>query len=341
MTASDLFHPPVDVPQIQRGNWLALPAEDPLVIHIRENLWEQPLGSGEWRVARLSQAAYLYNEAETGWSVVAKFYVVKTSNRSEFHAERELENTRRAASVYTEEEGIRGVKPYGMWRGALFLEYVDGLTLEDVIAVRRSRPGSMLPHISKVAQLLAHLHLAGSSRVEYSTDFDGQIAHLRKILANLVEHGVLQDDPILRDGMQALIGRWEVDPGMRSYRPALSHGDTTTTNFIFPWQGGVVAIDWERQHLADPAADLGRLMAEISHSIKQHGGNVAEALPFVDHLVESYGFHLPPDWDMGALIRRARFYQALSTLRIARNGWVSRLDRLALVAQAFALLSMV
>ena len=38
-------------------------------------------------------------------------------------------------------------------------------------------------------------------------------------------------------------------------------------------------------------------------------------------------------------MKRARFFQASSTLRIARNGWVSRLDRMGLVAQALALLS--
>jgi hypothetical protein len=42
--------------------------------------------------------------------------------------------------------------------------------------------------------------------------------------------------------------------------------------------------------------------------------------------------------DTEAIVRRARFYQASSTLRIARNGWVPRLARTALVAQAMALL---
>ena len=109
--------------------------------------------------------------------------------------------------------------------------------------------------------------------------------------------------------------------------------------FIFPWEGGVVAIDWERAKFADPASDLGRMMAEISHSIKQHGGSAVEAQPFVFSLAQAYCQALSGDWDKNALLDRARFYQALSTARIARNGWVSRLDRTALVAQAMALLS--
>lgn len=126
---------------------------------------------------------------------------------------------------------------------------------------------------------------------------------------------------------------------MQDFTPGFNHGDATTSNFIYPWDGGVVAIDWERFKVADPAADLGRLMAEVSHSIKQHGGSVAEAEPFVQRLVEAYCGAVPAGWNVGALIQRARFYRAQSTLRIARNGWVSRLDRTALVAQAAVLLS--
>lgn len=80
-------------------------------------------------------------------------------------------------------------------------------------------------------------------------------------------------------------------------------------------------------------------MAEITHSINQHGGSVREAQPFIGHMTEAYRQALPADWNADALTERARFYRASSTLRIARNGWVSRLDRTALVAQAMGLLA--
>ena len=41
-----------------------------------------------------------------------------------------------------------------------------------------------------------------------------------------------------------------------------------------------------------------------------------------------------------ALRERAVFFRATSTLRIARNGWLSRLERTALVAEALALLAL-
>jgi nitroreductase len=80
-------------------------------------------------------------------------------------------------------------------------------------------------------------------------------------------------------------------------------------------------------------------MAEITHSINQHGGSVGEAEPFIWHMVDTYCQALPADWNADDLVERTRFYRASSTLRIARNGWVSRLDRTALIAQAMALLA--
>jgi aminoglycoside phosphotransferase (APT) family kinase protein len=100
-----------------------------------------------------------------------------------------------------------------------------------------------------------------------------------------------------------------------------------------------VAIDWERSGTADPASDLGRLMAEVVHSVNQHGGDFTEGLAFANDLAAAYYNEPSSNWNRESLEHRARFYQATSTLRIARNGWLSRLDRLALVLQAFALLS--
>jgi hypothetical protein len=37
-------------------------------------------------------------------------------------------------------------------------------------------------------------------------------------------------------------------------------------------------------------------------------------------------------------VERMRFHQASSTLRIARNGWISRSERMQLVTQAMTLL---
>jgi aminoglycoside phosphotransferase (APT) family kinase protein len=126
---------------------------------------------------------------------------------------------------------------------------------------------------------------------------------------------------------------------MWNFDQTLIHGDATTTNFIFPPGGGGVSIDWERSEFADPAADLGRLMAEVTHSVNQYGGDFAEGLAFANELASAYCDTLTARWDLDGLIHRAKFYQAASTLRIARNGWLSHHDRLALILQAFVLFS--
>ncbi len=332
------LEPPADVPEIQRGSWLGLPAEDPVSRYVAETLWCRPRSPTSWEMARLSHAAYIYRESSSGWGVVAKFYGVKAGSSAHRHAARELDSIRRVEAAGVSDGSGRAVRPLGLWRGILFLEYVRGLRLEDVIAVRRSCPGGLADALVSAGEFLSSLH-RHSVQPEVRADFESSVGYIRGVVEELAKHGVLQDDPIAADGIARLIDRWAVAPTMKDFIPSLVHGDTTTTNFIFPEQDGVVVVDWERLGTGDPAFDLGRLMAEITHSINQHGGSVAEAKPFVNHVVDAYLGDLPAEWDGDALVDRARFYRASSTLRIARNGWVSRLDRTALVVQAMALLA--
>lgn len=184
---------------------------------------------------------------------------------------------------------------------------------------------------------MAALHARGVQE-EQQPDFGSAVRYARNVVHQLAKHGVLNGYPITRDGVLDLIDAWAAKSTMAHFVPCLTHGDATTTNFVFPKAGGVVVLDWERLYSGDPAFDVGRLMAEIGHSINQHGGSVAEAKPFVQRLADVYSHALSPGRPRDEVLHRARFYRASSTLRIARNGWVSRLDRTALVAQAMALL---
>jgi tRNA A-37 threonylcarbamoyl transferase component Bud32 len=341
MQGAEPITPLADVPEIQRGDWFDVPADDPVVAHLRANYWGPPAvtqlaAPSCWEAARLSHAAFVYREPSTRWSVVAKFYTVKSS-QPERYAGKERDYIRQAQAAGLGDGRLRTIQPLGLWRGVLFLEYVDGLTLEDTIAVRRSRPGTLVLGLEKTARLLATLHTHGT-RPASTPEFGPAAAYAHEVVSDLT-HGVLEGDPVVRDGLDRLIDRWAADAAMEDFTPTWNHGDATTSNFVFPWEGGIVAIDWERFEVSDPAADLGRLMAEVSHSIKQHGGSVAESKPFVQRLVNAYCEAMPTHWDCEALLRRAKFYQAQSTLRIARNGWVSRLDRTSLVAQAAILLA--
>lgn len=332
------IEPAADVPEIQRGNWLAVPAGDPLVEYVTETLWDRPGRPASWETARLSQAAYIYRETSSQWGVVAKFYQVKAGSSADKHAAREFDYIRQAKATGVEGQDVRVVQPLALWRGVLFLEYAQGLRLEDVIAVRQSQPGRLADSLEQAARFLTRLHVH-SLQPHTEPDFESSVTYTHDVVEQLSRYGVLQDYPIARDGLKRLIDHWAANSTMREFAPTLIHGDTTTTNFIFSERGEVVVVDWERLRVGDPAFDLGRLMAEITHSINQHGGSVAEAEPFVRRMVDIYRHALPPSWDGEAVADRARFYRASSTLRIARNGWVSRLDRTALVAQAMALLA--
>jgi thiamine kinase-like enzyme len=230
------------------------------------------------------------------------------------------------------------VQPVASQKGVLFLEYVEGFTLEDQIAIRRSQPGKLFHSLEAIGKLLSKLHTE-SSEEPSEPEFGSAVDYAYKVLDNLVKHGVLQNHPIVQNRIAYLIKRWNQYQDMREFRLALNHGDATSSNFIFPKAGGVVAIDWERSKFADPAADLGRLMAEVTHAINQHGGDYSEGHIYAQELGEAYCRYLPENRDRKELLHRAQFYEAISTLRIARNGWLSRKDRLALVMQGFALLS--
>jgi hypothetical protein len=73
--------------------------------------------------------------------------------------------------------------------------------------------------------------------------------------------------------------------------------------------------------------------------VNQYGGDFAEGLAFANELASAYCNALPSSWNLDGLVHRTKFYQAASTLRIARNGWLSQHDRLALILQAFVLFS--
>ena len=333
-----LLVPPVVHDEHQTRNWFSLPNPDPVTDHLTTVLWDQEARPVSWLAVRLSPAVYIYCEETTGWKVVAKFYVPKTGTDAAYHAKREFQLTQRAGECLPSDQDLRSVQPLGLMEGALFLGFVEGLTLEDKIAIRRSQPGELFYTLDTVGKLLSKLHKSSLERKSIP-DFGPAADYAYKLVDNLAHHGVLQSHPCVQNGLGRLIEKWATDRRMWDFQSTLNHGDATTSNFIFPPEGGVVAIDWERSDTADPAADLGRLMAEVTHSINQHGGNFSEGQTFAQHLAEKYCDYLPSNWNANALLHRAQFYQVTSTLRIARNGWLSRLERTALVLQALALLS--
>jgi aminoglycoside phosphotransferase (APT) family kinase protein len=254
------------------------------------------------------------------------------------YALRELESTQRAARAIKTLANGRAPRIFDCTQATLFLEYVEGLTLADYIAVRRSRPGLLPAALQQTGLLLAALH-TGCAEPDRPPAFEWALNDARKYTHELFEHGVLEGNRLVYDGILRMLDRWEDARDLAAFEAAYVHGDATTSNFVFPDDDQLVAIDWERMHVADPALDLGRLMAEIGHSVSQHGGTAGEAEALITELQAAYQSALPAEWDRAGLAHRAVYYRATSILRIARNGWIPRQHRLELIAQAMALLA--
>jgi hypothetical protein len=329
---------PEALANLRSGEWLRLETGDELTEHIAQTYWqEQSLPAG-WEVARLSGAVYLYREISSRWTLVTKYYQAKSRHSAQAYAQRELERIEEAGGyALLGNVARRTIRGLGTWRGVLFLEHLPGLTLADVIAARVSLPGQLAAGLKSVAQLLSTLHRE-AQQVGTAPDFDTALRDNRRYVKGLQKHGVLKGEEMIVFGLNDLFDKWGLDAGMRDYTPTRIHGDATTTNFVLPEEGRVVAIDWERMKTADPAADMGRLAAELAHSMRKHGADSEEAQAHVEACLQAY-FECNGTTPGEEIFRkRARFYEGASLLRIARNGWIPRLERMTMVAHAMAIL---
>jgi aminoglycoside phosphotransferase (APT) family kinase protein len=334
-TQLDMIPPLTALTELATGEWMPLPPNDPVAEFITKNYLTSDIQSASWEAARFSRAVYLYREISSKHTLVVKYYSEKTGLKAARYARREMEFIEEVMAAGLSDGRLRSMQPLGTWRGILFLEHIKGLTLGDMIAVRQSQPGRLLSALANTAALLGKLHTKGVHPEELPS-FDAAAKDAHKYINQLATSSLLISEPTTVAGLHRLIEDWTQRHMMVQFTPTLTHGDATTTNFIFPDDDNVVAIDWERLKIADPAADIGRLAAEITHSVRQQGGSGAEVDRLVEHLTSAY--HQAVCAAAQSMHQRINFYQAVSTLRIARNGWLSRLERMMLVAQAMAML---
>lgn len=333
------FEPPTNAPTFSLSSWFDVPTDSPIPLYLHHELWDLPERPQLWEAARLARAIHVYREKATRWSVLVKFHREKVYDPrwAELNATNEFERTRQARPYLTD-PGRRAPRTLARVRDVLFLEHVDGLTLEDVVAVRRTRPGMLLRALEDTVRLLAALHINGRTP-DAEPDLGWEVARAHSYVGDLSQAGVLKDNTVVAEALHRLVDRWAADRAMAEYIPSWIHGDATTSNFIVAQADGLVAIDWERMHVADPASDLGRLLAEVTHAVLRYGGNSDEAAEVDTFTRSAYVAALPEEWDVDVLLRRSQFHRASSTLRIARNGWLTRLERTSMVARAMALLS--
>jgi hypothetical protein len=213
------LEPQISAQAGERGTWFPAPPTDPVAGYIADHLWERLEPAQAWQVTPLLGAAYLYRETTTDWKIVAKFFVVKMGQEAQKWAEQELGCTQKARSLGLDGDRTRALRAHAAWRGVLFLEYVDGLTLQNMIAIRNSRLGEPRHSLAAVVHLLATLHHHGGEP-SAQPDFASAADHERSLVAALHESGVLRHNPVVRDGALRLIDRWAVRPEMKDFEPA-------------------------------------------------------------------------------------------------------------------------
>ena len=161
---------------------------------------------------------------------------------------------------------------------------------------------------------------------------DDAATHFLRIAAKLQRQGVMTIDHVRE--FLTLRDRWLARPNMVAEAVTV-HGDATPTNFLFPSDDDVVAIDLERMREADRVFDVGMVCGELKHSFLWRVGSLPGSEPFIRHFLKEYSRHFASPRDaFREITRRLPFYMGLTELRIARNTWLNWEYRRRLVWEA-------
>ena len=293
--------------------------------------------SGPVSAIRLGRATFAFASAERRAAVTTKFHWLKTPDHAQQAALREYQLTVIARSL-SRSAAAQATIPLAAARGVSVFRHTDGFTLDQIISKYIYTNNLALNCVRQAAGYLASLHrqpltFTAPARGEQSIAYG----------ARLVEQLSSPNNPLMRTPERSrnllqlleIVGR-KAEIANSADR-AFIHGDATVANFIFSSPNRLTAIDWERAGAGDPAADLGRFLAEISHSIRHHGGTAEEACVFCHAAIASYLEQAGAE--AKSMCRsRVRFHRAVSLLRIARNPWELWRMKLDLIEQAEQLL---
>jgi len=317
-----------------------LPGEHPLSQALRELLpggtpWA---GSGEVLLTPLpsSREVFRITASQGEAAVVGKFYSgYPPATSADRSLEREYQNY-----LWAETLGLSngpGLIPrllgrHPQTRLGLMLADVPGPDLDQAqaLACHHGDQGQLYYCLEKLAGLLAVFHTR--PLVAQPVAFEPALRYLAKLERQLEELDLLTPDDAqaLREERSAWTARLARLPDQE----VLAHGDATPTNFLFP-DGRAVALDLERLGPADRLWDLSWVAGELKHAWGCRAGHFEGAEPVIGHFFAVYLRALGAD---AALVRRIftlnPFYMALAELRIARNQYLPREHRRALVAEA-------
>jgi aminoglycoside phosphotransferase len=295
--------------------------------------------AAEFRVFSMKDGkVYRYEERHSRAQVVGKFFVSAGHQSAEANQRmsQEFDNLRLLRGY-----GLAGhphlvVRPLGTnaWLNSILVEeYAQGVPLSAFVnqAIHQGQSQPLFEKLTALAYFLATLHNRTANGL--GVDFHQDCAYLGRLVRKLQTKQVI--GTWAADELFWLGDCWREKPRMWEDNQVLVHGDATPSNLLFGRGLGVIAIDLERMKRADRTFDLGRIAGELQHYFLQATGTKHGAEPFIGHFIWEYACHFP---DRGRAFRsitgRLPFQMALTLLRIARNSWVSPLQRCRLVEEA-------
>ncbi len=325
--------------------WLGyLRREDPMYTWLTKDVFptiELFHFNEEIKVHKLSASnqVYLYEANHDGriFNVVGKFYGSDSvpNDKKRNTLRRELDNIQRLYSYGFYDGPYRIAKCLGYneyINYVLATEYVKGPLLDHHIkeAALRNNVSALYYALSELAHFLFLLH-SRSMRTQSGVDFNRECSYFHETLSRL--NGLVPHEDLA--SLQGLGERWRNNPRMWSAPLVIVHGDCTPTNFIFPDNPRVVAVDVERSRWSDPTFDTGRIAGELKHHFIMRTGDGLKAEPFIEHFYKAYcSYFEDPNQVFKEVTRRNPFYQALTELRIAKNYWIFAEHRRRLVEEA-------
>jgi aminoglycoside phosphotransferase len=195
---------------------------------------------------------------------------------------------------------------------------------------------SLAMRVHQLSSFLAHLHQRTVSLQPRSLQQAGR--YVAKVLAQLEGAELLQESE--RCQFEDVLRDWLTRFQEIGDRQVLIHGDATPTNFIFPSEEEIVAIDLERMKLGDRLWDVGMVCGELKHAFLWRARDDQGSETFIQAFLTGYASHFPrPDSVFRHLCRLLPYYMAITELRIARNDYLDLPYRKLLIEEARSCLS--
>jgi aminoglycoside phosphotransferase (APT) family kinase protein len=273
---------------------------------------------------RSSHDVFVLKDAESDREFVLKSFAGRqgSSRRLARYLDHEYSCLKLARKIGVVGRHWRTVKPICRDREALFFveEKAEGASLDHHL-FREVATGSsrLCARLDLLAGFFASLHRRTMTR---------QPANVSSLQEELGRHA----DQSRREGgldggeqreTRSLIRRWCHSPPIRSAPRSLTHGDATTTNFIYAGDR-LVAIDLERSKCRDPVYDLGMMAGELFGAALSATPNPYNADRYIGHLYWKYaGNFRNQRGTFNRLTARNPLYMANSLLRMSRNGYFS------------------